>query len=152
MDLKNEITIYTDGACQGNPGPGGWAAILSWDGHVKEISGYDPQTTNNRMEIRAAIEALKLVKKKTIPIRIVTDSKYLQQAFTKDWIHTWIRNGWKTASKDPVKNQDLWQELILLASTLPVRWDWTKGHAENPLNNRCDELARKEIEKHHALR
>ncbi|GMV65265.1 MAG: ribonuclease H [Candidatus Hinthialibacteria bacterium] len=152
MGLKKEITIYTDGACQGNPGPGGWAAILSWDGHVKEISGYAPQTTNNRMELQAAIEALRLIKKKTIPIRIVTDSKYLQEAFTKNWIHNWVRNGWKTASKAPVKNQDLWEDLVLLSSTLPVSWHWTQGHASDAMNNRCDELARLQIEKHHARR
>jgi ribonuclease HI len=145
--VKGEILIYTDGACSGNPGPGGWAAVLAWNGHRKEISGFEPDTTNNRMELRAVIEALRSLKKKTLPVRIVTDSKYVQQAFTQDWIGKWQRNGWRTASKDPVKNQDLWEELIRLSRTLKLYWDWTKGHSADPINQRCDDLARAQIEK-----
>jgi ribonuclease HI len=147
MRTRGEILIYTDGACSGNPGPGGWAAILCWNAHKKEISGYEPETTNNRMELRAVIEALKTLKKKTHPIRVITDSQYIQHAFTKGWIENWIRRGWRTSTKEPVKNQDLWEELVQLSSVLNIRWDWTKGHAEDDLNNRCDELARAEIEK-----
>lgn len=145
---NGEIVIYTDGACSGNPGPGGWAAVLTWNGHQKEISGYEAHTTNNRMELRAAIEALKTLKRKNLPVRIITDSQYLQHAFTKNWLESWIRKGWKTSSKEPVKNRELWEELLRITAHLKVQWAWTRGHALNELNNRCDELARAEIEKH----
>jgi ribonuclease HI len=142
-----EIVIYTDGACSGNPGPGGWAAILLWNGHEKEISGYEPDTTNNRMELRAVIEALKALKKKNIPIRIVTDSQYVKNAFTEGWLDKWVRKGWTRGKKEPVKNKELWQELLRLTEGLNVRWSWTKGHSTNPYNNRCDHKARMAIER-----
>jgi ribonuclease HI len=145
MSAKKEIVLYTDGACSGNPGPGGWAAILTWNGHSKELSGYDPDTTNNRMELLAVISGLKAIKDKSLPVRVVTDSKYVQHAFTQRWIDGWIKKGWVTASKEPVKNQDLWRELLALTKTLQVQWDWTKGHALDEMNNRCDELARAAI-------
>lgn len=145
---NGEIVIYTDGACSGNPGPGGWAAVLIWNEHRKEISGYEAHTTNNRMELRAAIEALKTLKRKNLPVRIVTDSQYLMHAFTKNWLDSWIRKGWMTASREPVKNRELWEELIRITAHIKVQWAWTRGHALNELNNRCDELARAEIEKH----
>lgn len=147
MTKSATITIYTDGACSGNPGPGGWAAILQWNGHTKELSGYESETTNNRMELQAVIESLKAIKKQSHPVRIVTDSKYIQNAFTKNWIGNWQRNGWRTAAKEPVKNQDLWEELIRLTKPLRVDWAWTKGHSDDALNNRCDELARGEIDR-----
>lgn len=148
MGVKGEIVIYTDGACSGNPGPGGWAAILRWNHHAKEISGFEAHTTNNRMELRAVIEALKCLKKKTLPVRVVTDSQYIQHAFTKKWIDNWIRKGWLTASKEPVKNRELWEELLVLSKSHTIEWAWTRGHAQDEMNNRCDELAREQIEKH----
>ena len=148
MGVKSEeIVIYTDGACSGNPGPGGWGAVLLWKKHKKEISGYEAHTTNNRMELQAVIEALRSLKRRNLPVRIVTDSKYVQHAFTKNWLDGWIRRGWITAGKTPVKNRDQWEELLSLTACLQVQWDWTKGHAHNKYNNRCDELARNAIER-----
>ena len=148
MKKGEEIVVYTDGACSGNPGPGGWAAILRWGKHEQELCGFEPQTTNNRMELRAAVEALKSIRKKDIPIRIVTDSQYVQHAFTQNWIQGWIRKGWITSAKTPVKNRDLWEELLRLTGQLQVKWDWTKGHSDDCVNNRCDALARGQVEKH----
>jgi ribonuclease HI len=145
MGVKAEIVIYTDGACSGNPGPGGWAAVLTWKGHTKEISGYAAHTTNNRMELQATIEGLKAVKKRNLSIRVITDSTYIQHAFTKFWLNKWIKSGWVTGGKTPVKNKDLWEELYALTQVMKVEWEWTQGHADNELNNRCDELARLEI-------
>lgn len=135
------ITIHTDGACSGNPGPGGWGAILEWNGHRKEISGAEPETTNNRMELMAAIRALKAIKGSGKPVRLVTDSTYVRDGVTK-WIHGWKKNGWKTAAKKPVKNADLWMELDEAAARHEVQWDWVKGHSGDPDNDRADELAR----------
>ncbi|WP_420431315.1 ribonuclease HI [Hyphobacterium sp.] len=135
------ITIHTDGACSGNPGPGGWGAILEWNGHRKEISGAELETTNNRMELMAAIRALKAIKGSGKPVRLVTDSTYVRDGVTK-WIHGWKKNGWKTAAKKPVKNADLWMELDAAASRHEVSWDWVKGHSGDPDNDRADELAR----------
>lgn len=143
------ITIYTDGACSGNPGPGGWAAILQYDIHKKEISGGEEGTTNNRMEMMAAIAALEAVKE-PCNVSIYTDSAYLCNAFAQHWIENWQRNNWKTSKKEPVENQDLWKRLIELAQTHHIMWYKVKGHSNNALNNRCDELARaaiKEISK-----
>ncbi|WP_421792473.1 ribonuclease HI [Hyphobacterium sp.] len=137
----NRITIHTDGACSGNPGPGGWGAILEWKGHRKEINGAEPDTTNNRMELMAAIQALKAVKGKNKSIRLVTDSTYVKNGVTT-WIHGWKRNGWKTSAKRPVKNADLWKELDEAAARHEVEWDWVKGHSGDPDNDRADELAR----------
>jgi ribonuclease HI len=138
------VDIYTDGACSGNPGPGGWGAILRHNEHEKELFGYDPATTNNRMEMMAVIEALRSLKRPT-PVRIHTDSQYVQKGMT-EWIHGWKRRGWKTAAKDPVKNEDLWRTLDALAAGHQVEWLWVKGHAGHPENERADELARRGIE------
>jgi ribonuclease HI len=138
------VDIYTDGACSGNPGPGGWGAILRHNEREKELFGYDPATTNNRMEMTAVIEALRSLKRPT-PVRVHTDSQYVQKGMT-EWIHGWKRRGWKTAGKDPVKNEDLWRTLDTLAAAHQVEWLWVKGHAGHPENERADELARRGIE------
>lgn len=135
------ITIHTDGACSGNPGPGGWGAILEWNGHRKELHGGERDTTNNRMEMQAAIEALKALKKPGRSVILITDSVYLRDGITK-WIHGWKKRNWKTADKKPVKNVDLWQELEALTQNHEIEWRWVKGHAGNPGNERADELAR----------
>jgi len=140
----NTIVIHTDGACSGNPGPGGWGAILHWKGHEKELSGAEAETTNNRMELMAAIAALEAIKRKRAQVRLVTDSTYVRDGVTK-WIHGWKRNGWKTAAKKPVKNEDLWKRLDAIASQHAVQWEWVKGHAGHPENERADELARQAI-------
>lgn len=134
-----KVQLITDGACLGNPGPGGWAAILRFGGHKKELCGAAPQTTNNRMEITAAIEGLKALRE-TCEIEVITDSEYLKNGITQ-WIHGWKRNGWKTSAKKPVVNQDLWEQLDALVSDHRITWTWTKGHANHEDNNRCDELA-----------
>jgi ribonuclease HI len=133
------VQLITDGACLGNPGPGGWACILRYNGHTKELYGAVPQTTNNRMELTAAIEGLKLLKE-PCEVEVVTDSEYLKNGITQ-WIQAWKRNGWRTASKKPVLNQDLWMELDELTRVHRVAWTWTKGHAGHADNQRCDELA-----------
>ncbi len=140
---ENTIVIHTDGACSGNPGPGGWGAILHWKGHEKELSGAEADTTNNRMELMAAIAALEALKRRS-KVRLVTDSTYVRDGVTK-WIHGWKRNGWKTAAKKPVKNDDLWKRLDAIASKHDVTWEWVKGHAGHPENERADQLARDAI-------
>lgn len=135
----NKIEIYTDGACSGNPGQGGWGALLKWNGHEKELSGAEPETTNNRMELRAAIEGIKAVKK-DLPIHLYTDSEYVRKGIT-EWIAGWKAKGWKTAAKKPVKNQDLWQDLDALVAQHNVHFHWVKGHAGHPDNERADALA-----------
>lgn len=134
-----QVQLITDGACVGNPGPGGWAYILRYGGHKREMSGAEPDTTNNRMELRAAIEGMRALRE-PCEVEVVTDSEYLKNGITK-WIHGWKRNGWKTASKKPVVNQDLWNELDDLVTHHRIQWTWTKGHASHEDNNRCDELA-----------
>ncbi len=134
-----QIQLITDGACLGNPGPGGWASILRYSGHKRELCGSSPQTTNNRMELTAAIEGLRALKE-PCDVEVVTDSEYLKNGITQ-WIHGWKRNGWRTSAKKPVVNQDLWMELDELVSKHKTRWTWTKGHADHEDNNRCDELA-----------
>lgn len=134
------VTIHTDGACSGNPGPGGWGAILQYGEAEKELCGGEPETTNNRMELTAAIEALSALKR-DVPVDLYTDSKYLRDGITR-WIHNWKSNGWKTASKKPVKNADLWQRLDELMSAHRIEWHWVKGHVGHDLNERADELAR----------
>lgn len=136
-----QVTIYTDGACSGNPGPGGWGCVLMYGQHKKEMSGGEPQTTNNRMEIQAALSALSVLKEPCM-VDIYTDSAYLCNAVEKKWLVNWQRNGWKTASKSPVENQDLWQSLIALMKQHKVTFHKVKGHADNEYNNRCDALAR----------
>jgi ribonuclease HI len=134
------VVIHTDGACSGNPGPGGWGAVLEFNGHMKELSGGAPETTNNRMELTAAIEALRALKG-SCAVELHTDSVYLRDGITK-WIRGWKRNGWKTSAKKPVKNDDLWRELEALADAHQVEWHWVRGHAGHDLNERADELAR----------
>lgn len=136
-----QVTIYTDGACSGNPGPGGWGCVLMYGQHKKEMSGGEPQTTNNRMEIQAALSALSILKEPCL-VDIYTDSAYLCNAVEKKWLANWQRNGWKTASKSPVENQDLWQSLLSLMNRHAVTFHKVKGHADNEYNNRCDALAR----------
>jgi len=141
-----KVIIYTDGACSGNPGPGGWGAILMYNDNKKEISGYNPNTTNNIMEITAVIEALKLLKFEC-EVEIYSDSAYVVNAYKQKWIDNWKKNNWKTAGKDPVKNKELWQELDSLVNMHKVNFIKVKGHADNEWNNRCDELATGEIKK-----
>jgi len=136
-----EVIIYTDGACSGNPGLGGWGTILMYQGHEKELSGGNKDTTNNIMEITAVIEGLKALKK-PCKVQIYSDSAYVVNAFNQKWIYGWMKNGWKNASKEPVKNKELWQELYALTKKHEVTFIKVKGHADNEYNNRCDELAR----------
>ncbi len=140
------VDIYTDGACSGNPGPGGWAAILVYRGIQKELSGYNRETTNNRMEIFAVIQALRALKE-PCKVTVYSDSALVIDAFSKGWIESWKKNNWKTAGKDSVKNQDLWKALLIELARHQVEWVKVKGHSDNELNNRCDELARSEIER-----
>lgn len=134
-----QVHLITDGACLGNPGPGGWAYVLRFGNHTREMSGSVPHTTNNRMELTAAIEGLRSLKEHC-KVEVVTDSEYLKNGITT-WIHSWKRNGWKTAAKKPVVNQDLWMELEQATAGHDIQWTWTKGHANHEDNNRCDELA-----------
>ncbi len=135
-----EVVIYTDGACSGNPGPGGWGAVLRWNGTVKELHGGDPATTNNRMELMAAIQALEALSRPAT-VQLYIDSKYVLDGITK-WIKGWQRNGWRTASKQPVKNEDLWRRLVEAIDGHDISWTWVKGHAGDEGNERADELAR----------
>lgn len=137
----DHVDIYTDGACSGNPGPGGWGVVMHWKGHVKELSGFELETTNNRMELMAAIQGVESLKRGVGQVRIHTDSTYVKDGITK-WIFGWKKNGWKTAAKKPVKNQDLWQRLDAALAGYDVQWHWIKGHSGHPENERCDELAR----------
>lgn len=137
------VDIYTDGACSGNPGPGGWGALMIFRGKEREIYGGEPSTTNNRMELLAAIEALEALKKPS-KVRLHTDSKYLRDGITQ-WITRWKRNGWKTAAKKPVKNIDLWQRLEEALPRHEISWHWVRGHSGHPENERADELARRGV-------
>jgi len=139
-----KVIIYTDGACSGNPGPGGWGAVLLYNEIRKEISGGETPSTNNRMEIMAAIAALESLKE-PCEAEIYSDSAYLVNAFKQGWLENWQKNGWKTSKKQPVENQDLWKRLLLQTRKHQVTWHKVKGHAENKENNRCDELARNAI-------
>ena len=141
-----KVTIYTDGACSGNPGPGGWAAVLIYGEHKKEISGGCKETTNNIMELTAILEALKALKTEC-EVELYSDSAYSVNAFNQGWIFNWIKKGWKTADKKEVKNKEIWQEIYELTKKHKVKFNKVKGHSDVELNNRCDELARKEIEK-----
>lgn len=143
MTEAYDVQIYSDGACSGNPGPGGWGAILRSEGHEKELFGGEELTTNNRMELTAVIRALEALKR---PLRVCvyTDSQYVQKGIS-EWIRGWKQRGWKTADRQPVKNVDLWQELDRLAAQHQVEWRWVKGHAGHPENERADELARRGI-------
>jgi len=145
-DKGKKVKIYTDGACSGNPGRGGWAAILLYGEHEMEISGYDPDTTNNRMELTAAIEGLKALKY-PCSVELYSDSSYLVDAFNNSWITGWKLNGWRKSNKEEVKNKDLWEQLDELAKTHDITWIKVKGHSDNEYNNRCDKLAVNEIKK-----
>ena len=140
---SNIVELFTDGACSGNPGPGGWGALLRYKGTEKELSGAEPDTTNNRMELMAAIEGLRAIKR-TCPVTLYTDSKYVLQGVT-EWMDGWKTRGWKTADKKPVKNQDLWMELDTQVARHNIKWVWVKGHAGHVENERVDELARMAI-------
>jgi ribonuclease HI len=140
---REAVDIYTDGACSGNPGPGGWGAVLRWRGHTRELSGSDPATTNNRMELMAAISALHALKR-PMAVRLFTDSDYLRQGITT-WLPAWKSRGWRTADKKPVKNQDLWQRLEHALEPHDVEWRWVRGHSGDPDNERADQLARAAI-------
>ena len=140
-----EVIIYTDGACSGNPGPGGWGSILMYKDNKKEISGGKLDTTNNVMELTAVIEGLKLLKF-PCKVKLYSDSAYVVNAFNQKWIYGWLKNGWKNASKEPVKNKELWQELYDLTKIHEVEFIKVKGHSDNEYNNRCDELARNAIQ------
>ena len=146
VNNMDEVTIYTDGACSGNPGPGGWGAILMLGENRKEISGGSENTTNNIMELTAVIEALKILKR-PCKVNIYSDSAYVVNAFLQKWIYGWMKKGWKTAGGDPVKNKELWQELYSLTKTHDVTFIKVKGHADNEFNNRCDEMAVAESKK-----
>jgi ribonuclease HI len=144
--MKRPVTIYTDGSCLGNPGAGGWAAILLYQHRngktsTLELSGAEANTTNNRMELQAAIAALEALKTECT-VTLYTDSQYLRKAFEDGWLENWQRNGWKTKDKQPVKNQELWQNLLQLEQQHEIRWAWVKGHAGHEFNERCDQLAR----------
>ena len=134
-----KVEIYTDGACKGNPGPGGWGALLRWNGHEKELFGGEPDTTNNRMELMAAIKAIEALTRET-EADLYTDSKYVRDGITQ-WLPKWKTNGWKTAAKKPVKNDDLWRRLDEALSHHKISWHWVKGHAGHPENERADQLA-----------
>lgn len=142
--IKKTVYIYTDGACSGNPGPGGWAAVLLYSDIKKEISGAEKDTTNNRMELMAAIQGLNALKQPCI-VELYTDSAYLFNSFDKGWIWGWMKKNWIKSDKKPVQNIDLWKQLIDLNKTHSINWHKVKGHADNELNNRCDELARAAI-------
>ena len=141
-----EITLYTDGACSGNPGPGGWGSILILGENKKEISGGSKDTTNNIMELTAVIEGLKMLKR-PCKVQVYSDSAYVVNGFNQKWIYGWMKKNWKNASGEPVKNKELWQELYNLTQIHEVTFNKVKGHADNELNNRCDELARMERDK-----
>jgi ribonuclease HI len=137
--MNDLVTIHTDGACSGNPGPGGWGAVLNYNGHIKELKGGAAETTNNRMELTAAIEALNSLKR-PCAVALHTDSKYVKDGLT-GWIHGWKKNGWKTAAKKPVKNVELWQALDAAVARHEISWHWVKGHAGDEMNERADALA-----------
>ena len=144
VSMSDTVIIYTDGACKGNPGPGGWGAWLSCNGKEKELFGGEADTTNNRMELTAVIRALAALKR-SCTVDVHTDSKYVQQGITA-WIHGWKKNGWRTSDKKPVKNEDLWKALDELAQQHQIRWHWVKGHAGHAGNERADELANRGVE------
>ena len=144
--VMKTVTIYTDGACSGNPGPGGWGAVLLYGGHQKEISGGEARTTNNRMELTAVISALSLLKE-PCRVELWSDSKYVIDALEKGWAKGWRARGWVKSDKKPALNPDLWEKLLQLAGVHDLRYHWVKGHAENAWNNRCDQLAVAESKK-----
>mgnify|MGYP001039322651 CR=1 FL=1 len=145
IDLKPEVVIYTDGSCLGNPGPGGYAAILKWRDKIKELSGCEAFTTNNRMEMMAAITALSYLKRPS-KVTLYTDSIYLKRGL-EEWLPRWERNNWRTSENKPVKNKELWEQIAKLCKKHEVIWQWVRGHGDDPLNNRCDRLAKDAIKR-----
>ena len=141
------VTLYTDGACSGNPGPGGWGAILEFNGVEKELSGGEANTTNNRMELTAVIQGLQALKEPCI-VELYSDSKYVIDGLSKGWAASWRKNGWRKADKKPALNPDLWEKLLNLVEKHELGYHWVKGHADNPYNNRCDQLAVTESQKY----
>ena len=141
--MTGTVSIYTDGACKGNPGPGGWGALLVWGDREKELFGGDPTTTNNRMELTAVIRALEILKR-GCAVNVYTDSQYVKNGI-ETWIHTWKKNGWKTSAKKPVKNTELWRELEALSVQHQGQWHWVKGHNDHPGNERADALANRGV-------
>lgn len=144
--MEKKITIYTDGACSGNPGPGGWGALLMYGSTIREIAGYSPATTNNRMELSAAIEALEALKEPCC-VDLYSDSSYLVNAINEGWLKRWTVNNWKTSTKKNVENIDLWKKILKLLTLHTITFHKVKGHSDNPYNNRCDTLAREAIKK-----
>ena len=142
--MSDRVVIHTDGACRGNPGPGGWGVVLRYNGNLKKLKGYDPETTNNRMELTAVIEALKALKR-PCDIELHTDSKYVMQGIT-EWLNNWKRNGWRTAARKPVKNIDLWQQLDAEVARHKIDWNWVKGHSGIEDNEMADQLANAAID------
>ena len=142
---SQRVEIFTDGACRGNPGPGGWGAMLRYDGKVRDLSGSEPQTTNNRMELMAAIRALESLKR-PCDVQLTTDSEYVKRGIT-EWLQNWKQRNWKTAARKPVKNADLWQQLEAAASRHQIEWLWVRGHSGHPENDRVDELANLAIDR-----
>lgn len=140
MEITRGVVLYTDGACSGNPGPGGWGAVLSFDGHEKELSGGESSTTNNRMELTAVIEGLRALKRRC-SVKIVTDSRYVVDGITKGWAKSWRAHGWVKSDKKPALNSDLWGVLLDLIDSHEVSFEWIKGHAGHPYNERCDQMA-----------
>ncbi len=141
--MSERVEIFTDGACRGNPGPGGWGALMRFKGKERQLYGGEPETTNNRMELKAVIKALEELTRPA-EVRVTTDSQYVKKGIT-EWIHNWKRNGWRTAAKKPVKNSDLWRELDALVARHDVAWDWVKGHSGHPENDLADDLANRGI-------
>ena len=144
MENPSDVQAFTDGSCIGNPGPGGWAVLLRWQGEEKLFSGGEAHTTNNRMELQAVIEALKALKRDGLKVEISTDSQYVMKAFTEGWLDNWLARGWKTASKSEVKNKDLWIELLELSKKQQIQWVWVKGHSGHRENEIVDEEAQKQ--------
>lgn len=142
--MSDSVVVYTDGACKGNPGPGGWGALLRWKGHEKELFGGERDTTNNRMELTAVIQALATLKSRC-RVAVYTDSEYVKNGITT-WIHGWKQRGWRTADKKPVKNMELWQRLETLAAQHDVQWHWVRGHDGDPGNERADALANRGVD------
>ncbi len=146
--MENTIAVYTDGACSGNPGPGGWGSVLLYQGKEKELSGYDANTTNNRMELTAVIQGLSALKTTTLPVTLYTDSKYIVDAINQHWLENWQTKGWQNTAKKPVANRDLWEQIIKLNQIYHPTYVWVKGHSTNAYNNRCDALAVQAIQDH----
>ena len=148
--MENTIAVYTDGACSGNPGPGGWGSVLIYQGREKELSGFEPNTTNNRMELTAVINGLSALKTTAVPVIVYTDSKYIVDAINQHWLDNWQNKGWRNAAKQPVANRDLWEQIIALNTKYQPQYIWVKGHSTNTYNNRCDALAVQAIQDHQA--